>query len=65
MACRRAFIEGPVEPVRPNGGSRHGWPAANPVEPCHRLGGDAAHGRADDRWDGVFDHLDTDRHPAF
>ena len=38
-----------------DGRRHHGRPAADHVEPRHRLGGDAAHRRADDRRHGVVD----------
>ena len=44
-----------------DGRRHHGRPAADPVEPRHRLRGHAAHRRADDRRHGVFDNPDADR----
>ena len=48
-----------------DGGGDHGRPAADPVVDRHRLGGDAAHRRADDRRHGLVDHPDADRHPGY
>ena len=47
-----------------DGGRHHGRPAADPVVDRHRLGGDAADRRADDRRHGLLDHPDADRHPG-
>ena len=60
-----AIMAGAVERVRPKMmtvGRHHGGPAADHVEPRHRLRGDAAHRRADDRRHGVVDLADADRH---
>ena len=45
-----------------DGRRHHGRPAADHVEHRHRLGGHAAHRRADDRRHGVVDAADADRH---
>ena len=47
-----------------DGRRHHGRPAADHVEPRHRLRGDAAHRRADDRRHGVVDPADADRDPG-
>ena len=47
-----------------DGDRDHRRPAADPVDPRHRLGADAAHRRADDRRHGVLDRADADRDPG-
>ena len=61
----KAIMIGAVERVRPEDDDRrrhHGWSVAHHVEHRHRVGGDAAHRRADDRRHGVVDVADAYRH---
>ena len=47
-----------------DGRRHHGRPAADPVEHRHRLGGHAAHRRADDRRHDLVDRADAGRDPG-